>query len=111
MWGMPGGWEFIIILIVALLLFGKRLPEVMRSMGQGLREFKKGMSDIQNEIEDATSIEHSGTSVTEQHTTDDANPYGNSDTYDHVSGEDESAKKGYARATAEDRDKGQPSLD
>ena len=39
------GWEWIVVLVVALLLFGKRLPEVMRAMGQGIREFKKGMSE------------------------------------------------------------------
>jgi sec-independent protein translocase protein TatA len=40
-----GGMEWLVILIVALLLFGKRLPEVMRAMGQGVREFKKGMRE------------------------------------------------------------------
>jgi len=44
--GLPGGTEWIIILIVALLIFGKRLPDVMRSMGKSLKQFKKGMEDI-----------------------------------------------------------------
>ena len=47
---LPGGTEWIIILIVALLLFGRRLPEVMRSLGRSVTEFKKGMSDLTDEI-------------------------------------------------------------
>ena len=40
---MPGGMEWIIILVIALLLFGKRLPDILRSLGGSVREFKKGM--------------------------------------------------------------------
>ncbi|MBL7052653.1 MAG: twin-arginine translocase TatA/TatE family subunit [Candidatus Marinimicrobia bacterium] len=42
------GWqEIILILVVVLLLFGaKRIPEVMRSVGKGINEFKKGMHEI-----------------------------------------------------------------
>jgi len=43
--GLPGGGEWIIILIVALLLFGSRLPSVMRSLGRSVNEFKKGMNE------------------------------------------------------------------
>lgn len=42
--------ELILILVVALLLFGKRLPEVSRSVGKGIREFQKGMRGIEDEI-------------------------------------------------------------
>lgn len=38
------GWEVMVILFVALLLFGSRLPELMRSLGGSVREFKKGMN-------------------------------------------------------------------
>ncbi len=45
--GMP---EMVIIGIIAVLLFGKRLPEVGRSLGKGLVEFKKGINGITDEI-------------------------------------------------------------
>lgn len=45
--------ELIIVGIVAVILFGGRLPEVARSMGRSLTEFKKGMSDIENDVSDA----------------------------------------------------------
>lgn len=47
---MPGGPEWIVIMVVALLLFGKRLPEVARSMGKSITEFKKGLNEAQSEI-------------------------------------------------------------
>lgn len=54
MFGMPGGIEWIVILIVALLIFGKRLPEVMKSMGKGIVEFKKGVKGVEDDVEEAT---------------------------------------------------------
>jgi len=45
----PGPWEMMIILFLAVLLFGKRLPEVARSLGRGITEFKKGMSELDSE--------------------------------------------------------------
>jgi len=47
---MPGPWEIIIIAVVALLLFGRRLPEVGRSLGRGIVEFKKGLREVENEV-------------------------------------------------------------
>jgi len=50
--GMPGGWEWIIVLVVALVIFGRRLPEVGRSLGRGLVEFKKGLKGVKDELDD-----------------------------------------------------------
>ena len=49
----PG--EMMVVGIIALLLFGKRLPEVARSLGKGMREFKDGMAGVQNEFNSAYS--------------------------------------------------------
>jgi len=43
--GIPNGWEWIIILVVILLLFGHRLPTMARSLGSGITEFKRGLKD------------------------------------------------------------------
>lgn len=48
--GGIGPMEMMIVAVIGLLLFGKRLPEVAKSMGQGLREFKSGMSGFQDEV-------------------------------------------------------------
>ncbi|MDR1517388.1 MAG: twin-arginine translocase TatA/TatE family subunit [Dysgonamonadaceae bacterium] len=45
------GWEIPILLIVVLLLFGgKKIPELMSGLGKGIRSFKKGMNDIEDDI-------------------------------------------------------------
>lgn len=43
---MPGPMGMLIILFIALLVFGNRLPEVMRSLGSSVNEFKKGINDV-----------------------------------------------------------------
>ena len=43
--GFPGGWEWIAILVVVLLLFGHRIPGMARSLGSGITEFKRGLRD------------------------------------------------------------------
>ena len=52
----PGPWQFVIVLLVVLVLFGNRLPSIMRSLGEGITEFKKGIkggeSDAEGAIED-----------------------------------------------------------
>jgi sec-independent protein translocase protein TatA len=50
---MPGGSEWIIIALVVLLLFGgKKIPELMKGMGKGVRSFKEGMNEVSNELKD-----------------------------------------------------------
>ena len=50
---MPGPIEWGIIIIVAVLLFGRKLPELGRSLGRSLVEFRKGLRDVQDEIDSA----------------------------------------------------------
>lgn len=52
------GWapsfpELMIIMIIALLLFGKRLPDVARSLGKGVIEFKKGLKGVEDDVSQA----------------------------------------------------------
>lgn len=49
----PGPFEMMIIGVIALMLFGKRLPEVARSLGKGIVEFKKGVRGIEDEVDDS----------------------------------------------------------
>ena len=49
--GLPGHMEWIVLLVLGLLIFGKRLPEVGRSIGRSIVEFKKGIRGIEDEIE------------------------------------------------------------
>ena len=51
----PGGYEWVILLVLGLLIFGRRLPEVGRSLGKGIVEFKKGIKGIEDEIETESS--------------------------------------------------------
>lgn len=55
LFGLPGGSEWIVIGFFALLLFGKRLPEFGRSLGQSIVQFKKGIKGIEDEVESASS--------------------------------------------------------
>ncbi len=55
---MLNGWEIVLILAIVLILFGaKKLPELARGLGQGIREFKKSTREIQEEIETAINVE------------------------------------------------------
>ncbi|UCC23682.1 MAG: twin-arginine translocase TatA/TatE family subunit [Planctomycetota bacterium] len=51
----PGPLEIIIILVVALLIFGRRLPEIARNIGKSLTEFKKGVHEAKEVKEDLES--------------------------------------------------------
>jgi sec-independent protein translocase protein TatA len=52
LFSMPGGGEWIFIIIALLLLFGgKKIPELMRGVGKGMREFKDAKDNVKSEIE------------------------------------------------------------
>ena len=54
--GMPGTFEFILIAGAALLIFGRRLPEVARSVGRSIVEFKRGIRDVKDDIDTQGAI-------------------------------------------------------
>ena len=53
LFSMPGGGEWILIILVVLLMFGgKKIPELMRGVGKGMREFNDAKNNVKNEIEE-----------------------------------------------------------
>ena len=64
----PGPTEMLIIGAIAVLLFGKRLPEVGRSLGKGIVEFKKVIHGIEDDIDSASSS--SSTAATQEESAD-----------------------------------------
>jgi len=53
---MPQGMEWVIILVVVLLLFGgKKIPELMKGIGKGVKGFKDGLKEIEDDIKDDSS--------------------------------------------------------
>lgn len=52
LFSMPGGSEWILIILVVLLLFGgRKIPELMRGLGRGIREFNDAKNNVKDEIE------------------------------------------------------------
>ena len=50
---IPGGMEWVLIAVVVLLLFGgKKIPELMKGLGKGISEFKKGKNEIEKDLDD-----------------------------------------------------------
>ena len=51
--GGLGGWEILLILLVLLIFFGaKKIPELAKGLGKGIKEFKNATNEIKDEIED-----------------------------------------------------------
>ena len=51
--GMVGPWQIVLVVLVILLLFGgKKIPELMKGLGQGINEFKKGKSESEKKSEE-----------------------------------------------------------
>lgn len=71
-----GFQELIIVGIVAVLLFGKRLPEVAKSMGQSYREFRKGLSEIQS------TMDYNDYSSSSSYSSPSSSSYSDYDDYD-----------------------------
>ena len=54
LFGSLGFWEILLIVLVVLLLFGgKKIPELMHGLGKGMKSFKKGMQEVEDNIKDA----------------------------------------------------------
>jgi len=54
--GMPGGTEWIVIVLAVLVLFGgRKIPEFMRGIGKGIREFNDAKNSVRKEIEEGAS--------------------------------------------------------
>ena len=54
--GLPGGPEWILIVLVIIIFFGaKKIPEIARGFGKGIREFKDATKEIKTEIEDTAN--------------------------------------------------------
>ena len=56
---MFGTWEIVAIVLVIVLLFGgKKIPELMKGLGKGVKSFKEGINEVEKEIKDVdTSLE------------------------------------------------------
>ena len=51
--GVVGPWQVVIIALVIILLFGgKKIPELMKGLGKGVKSFKEGMNDVESQISD-----------------------------------------------------------
>lgn len=62
----PTTWQIVLILVVGLLLFGKRLPEIGKGLGRGIVEFRKGLKGIEDEIDTESSKPAASTQRLEQ---------------------------------------------
>ena len=71
--GWPGPMEWIIIGGLALLVFGRRLPDVARSVGKSIVEFKRGMREVKDEIDTTSRLEPKETKALDSPSSPNAN--------------------------------------
>ncbi len=68
--GMPGGSEWILIVLAILILFGgRKIPEFMRGLGKGIREFNDAKENVKKEIEEGINekeVKRTSTTTTSQ---------------------------------------------
>ncbi len=56
--GMIGPWQIVLIVIIVLLLFGgKKIPQLMRGLGSGVKEFKEGMKEGETSTDETKKVE------------------------------------------------------
>lgn len=80
--GLPSGFEWVLILALGLLVFGRRLPEVGRSVGRSIVEFKKGIKGIETDIEEESARSSSRRAA---EISDDSTDAARSAMYEHTS--------------------------
>ena len=67
LFSLPGGGEWILIILVVLLLFGgRKIPELMRGIGRGMREFNDAKNSVKSEIEEGMNEKPRSTQATKQ---------------------------------------------
>jgi sec-independent protein translocase protein TatA len=68
LFSMPGGTEWILILLVVLLFFGgKKIPDLMRGIGRGVREFNDAKESVKKELDAGMKEKGKTTTASEQH--------------------------------------------
>lgn len=62
--GMIGPWQIVIILVIVLLLFGgKKIPQLMKGLGEGIKEFKEAKSDMEKSASSDEKLAKTDTAV------------------------------------------------
>ncbi len=67
--GLPGHSEWLLLLVIGLLLFGRRLPEVGRSLGRTLTEFRRGLQNFKREMDADPDLREAKSAVKDIHRT------------------------------------------
>lgn len=56
--GSIGPWELVLVLVIALIIFGPgKLPEVAKSVGKGINEFKRASNEVKQQVQEAVSLD------------------------------------------------------